>query len=92
MELPKGLREFEASLDDLEYAPDLLPRLLDLPESNLRDRLAVFTRAMLDVDRAERAAHAARLVARKAAQDMWLAAKANWTVAELQEATGYDHE
>lgn len=90
--LPKGLLEFEGSLHDLEYAGRLLPRLRDLPESSFTDDLAAFDKAMRDVEEAEELARQCRKRAREVALRAWAKAVKNWTVKELQEATGYDHE
>jgi hypothetical protein len=90
--LPSGLLEFEASLHDLEYAKRLLPRLLDLPENGLMQHLEDFNRCMLQVEMAEAAARNARELARKEAVNMWKIAVKNWSVKELQEATGYDDD
>lgn len=90
--MPKGLLEFEGSLHDLEYAPRLLPRLLDLPEHGFQRDMQAFADAMKVVEQAERAAVDARNAARRVAGRIWSAAKKNWTIKELQEATGYDDE
>jgi len=88
--LPNGLKEFEESLHELSYAPELLKRLLDLPENGLAPGLRRFTDAMIVVKKAEETAAIARDAARRAALAMWEDAKRNWTVAELQDATGYE--
>lgn len=90
--LPKGLLEFEGSLHDLEYAPQLLPRLRELPESSFDTMMREFQSAMLRAAEAEARAVSARAEARNIALTMWAAAKKNWSVKELQEATGYDDE
>lgn len=90
--MPKGLQEFEASLQDLEYAPRLLPRLADLPESNFSEWMAEFARRMDRVKMAEEILQAEKELARQCAMKVWSAAKKNWSIKELQEATGYDNE
>ena len=87
--LPRGLREFEADLHDLAFTPELLTRLLDLPENGLRPGICRFDDALVVVVKAEEAASSAREAARGAALAVWKDAKAHWTIAELQEATGY---
>lgn len=90
--LPKGLQEFEGSLHDLEYAGRLLPRLADLPESAFNKHLADFNRAMAQVELAEAAAANARNLARDVAMTAWNLACREWSIKELQEATGYDDQ
>lgn len=90
--MPKGLEEFEGSLHNLDYAPRLLKRLLDLPEHGFQRDMDSFRDAMHVVGETERAAVAARETARQIAYRVWCNAKKNWTVAELQKATGYDDE
>lgn len=90
--LTGGLLEFESSLCDLEYAPELLKRLLDLPEHNFHRDVESFKDAMKAAESAEIAAANAREVARRIALRVWKNAKENWTVKELQEATGYDDD
>jgi hypothetical protein len=90
--LPKGLAEFEATLGDLQFTDELLKRLLDLPENGLSSDLAAFRDAMKVVEQAELAAANARKVARRVAGRMWDAARRNWSIEELQAATGYDEE
>ncbi len=90
--LPKGLAEFEASLHDLKYAQELAKRLLDLPEhgfhrdfDNLKDAIIVATEAEVAVQNA-------RDLARRIAERIWKNARENWTIKELQDATGYDDD
>lgn len=90
--LPKGLQEFEASLHDLEYAAQLLPRLGDLPESAFSSHLAEFASAMNRAKIAEAAAANMRILAREVAMAAWRRAVQNWTIKELQNATGYTDE
>lgn len=90
--LPKGLAEFEGSLGNLEWTPELLKRLLDLPENCFQRDMAAFKDALKVVEGAEVAASNAREYARRIAMRIWDAAKSNWSVKELQEATGYDME
>ena len=90
--LPKGLREFEGSLYDLKYAPELLKRLLDLPDNDFKRDMTSFKDAMIVVEHAEYAAEVARENARRIAERVWRMAKRHWTIKQLKEATGYDHE
>lgn len=64
---PRGLREFEGSIHDLEYAPKLLPRLKGLPGSDFGTELKCFDDAMIVVEHAEKAAAIAREAARRSA-------------------------
>jgi len=89
---PSGLQEFEATLHDLQFAGELLHRLDGLPESNFSDDFRKFAKAMKRVEAAEQAAIDARNAARKIAMAAWNKAWRNWTVAELQKATGYDED
>ena len=90
--LPKGLLEFEGSLHDLKYTPELLRRLKDLPKSDFRKGIREFHKAYRIAAEAESAAIDARNKAREEAMKIWNEAKANWTIKQLQEATGYDDE
>jgi hypothetical protein len=90
--LPKGLQEFAGSLLDTEYAGGLLPRLLDLPENGFHMTIENHKAALKAVAEAEKALAAARRAASSIAFGAFLQAVDNWTVKELQEATGYDHE
>ena len=92
--LPKGLAEFEASLHDLEYASQLLPRLLDLPDAHdhMQIMLDKFNAEMVKVEEAEKKAADARDSARKVAERMWKECRSSYSIKTLQEATGYDDE
>lgn len=90
--LPSDLQTFAASLHNLEYCGELLGRLKDLPESNFGESIDSFNRAMKVVEQAEKAAGIARDAARMIAFRAWGVAVNNWTVKELQEATGYDRD
>lgn len=90
--LPKGLQEFAGSLHDLKYCGELLKRLNDLPESNFHEMIASFDRAMKVVEQTEKAAAIARDAARMIAFRAWGVSVNNWTVEELQKATGYDND
>lgn len=90
--IPKGLREFEASLQDLQFSGELLERLQELPESAFSEHIADFKRAMIQVKLTEDAAANARQMARNVATTAWNLAVREWSVKELQEATGYDDE
>jgi hypothetical protein len=92
IELPKGLREFEESLGDLKCSRKLLRRLRHLPQANFKKTLPSFDEAMMVVRATEEAAEMARAVARRVATRAWEYAKRNWTIEELQKATGYDNE
>ncbi len=84
--LPSGLAEFEASLWDLKYAPKLLDRL---PKKVTKQFRFLFEEAMKGVRLSESAATAARQQARFAALIAWGACLENYTIAQLQRATGY---
>ena len=90
--LPKGLQEYAASLCDPEYGALLLPRLLDLPEHNFGQAVENYNLALLAVAEAEKALAAARRSASAIAFGAFVAAAKNWSVEELQKATGYDDE
>lgn len=90
--LPKGLREFRASLSDLDYAPELLNRLLKLPENGLRPMVDAHAKASVLVRSIEDALSIAKRNATRLAEEVFDAAMKNWLVAEIQAATGYDHD
>lgn len=89
---PKGLAEFEGTLADLKWCPELLKRLMDLPEHGFHREMVAFEDAMKVAENAEIAAQNCREAARRIARRIWENAKKNWTVKELQDATGYDDE
>lgn len=91
-QLPKGLQEFRASLGSTEWGPQLLPRLLDLPECGLHEDVKRYQKALKVVAATEEAATKARHAAMLIADSTFNKAVANWTVKELQNATGYDDE
>lgn len=90
--LPKGLLEFYGSLADPKYAKELLPRLLDLPESGFHERVKEHAIALKAIEEAEEKLAAAKLNAMRIADKVFRTAVDNWTVRELQKATGYDHD
>ncbi len=87
--LPKGLAEFEASLHDLRFAPELVSRLPKKAAENYR---VLFRQAMKAVEAAEEAARLAREQARLAAWAAWGTCLESYTIPQLQRATGYDQE
>jgi hypothetical protein len=91
-ELPKGLAEFGSSLGDPRWAKELLPRLLDLPENGLRPMVERHAEALKAVEEAEKVLSARLKFARELAEETFRAALKNWTIKEVQEATGYDDE
>jgi hypothetical protein len=88
--LPRGLREFRGSLSEPRLAGKLLPRLLDLPESGLQDVVQKHRAALGRVEEAERALARAVREAAAIADAAFLDALSNWTIPEIQKATGYD--
>lgn len=90
--LPKGLLEFAASLSDLKYAKELAKRLLDLPGHGLHRDYANLKDAIIVAEEAEVAVLNARDLARRITERMWQNARQNWTIKELQKATGYADE
>lgn len=90
--MPKGLQEFAASLVSMEWGPQIIKRLLDLPENALHDSVSLYFDALSAVKASEDAAARARKHAHTVAMQIWSDAATNWTVKELQEATGYDEE
>jgi hypothetical protein len=91
-ELPKGLMEFGSTLVNPEFSGELMKRLLDLPENSFAPIVAKHAEALQEVLSAEVALRNARRKAAKIAQDAFRSALENWTVAEIQKATGYDDE
>lgn len=87
--LPRGLAEFEASLSDLEYAEELVGRL---PKKHTKALRFLFEEAMKGQKLAEEAAKAARQQARFAALVIWGTCLEKYTIAQLQRATGYNHD
>ena len=90
--LPTGLRVYASSLVDHDYATKLLPRLLDLPESALTSSIQAHKDAVKAIKEAEIALAAARRKASAIAEKIFLAAVGNWSIKEIQQATGYDDE
>jgi hypothetical protein len=91
--LPKGLREYEGSLHDLRFTEELIGRLVDLPEQGfVEGALSDLRAAMREVEEAERIAAGKRDKARRIALRAWGRAKSEWTIEQLQAATGYDDE
>lgn len=90
--LPKGLREFAGSLAEPRWAKELLPRLLDLPENGLRPMVERHAEALKEVEKAEKHLEACLSRAREIAEEAFRAALANWSIEEVQRATGYDND
>ncbi len=89
--MPKGLAEFFGSLDD-QYGPRLIPRLLDLPEFGHPDVIERYMNDLIPkVRAAEKTLAAARKAARELAEGIFRSCMENWTIKEMQEATGYDN-
>lgn len=91
-DLPKGLREYEASLSDPGYAAKLLPRLLDLPENGLSSEIDKHKAMLEQVEEARRHLSAKVRRATEFAEKTFSYAVANWTIKELQVATLYYDE
>lgn len=92
--LPRGLQEFEGSivLADMETVAILVKRLLDLPEFGLHNHMKVIASLIAKAEQAEEEAVRSRRQARDAVEQLWDKCLANWTIEELQEATGYDED
>lgn len=90
--LPKGLAEFEASLDDPDYGLKLLPRLLDLPENGLDGHIRMYQDAVSSIRKAEELLSNLRHKASRIAQETFDIARKNWSIKEIQKATGYEDE
>jgi hypothetical protein len=91
-ELPKGLREFGGSLSDPRFSGELLRRLLDLPENGLSPLIERHAEALRAVAEAEKHLENCLKRARELAEEAFRAALRNWTIEEVQKATGYDEE
>ena len=91
-ELPKGLQEFQASLWEMEFSEELLKRLLDLPEQGLHSEIEKHRAAMIAARKAEEDAVKARRQAAVIADGIFRFVLENWTVKQIQKATGYDNK
>jgi len=91
-DLPKGLMEFGSTLGDPEFSGELMKRLLDLPENGLRVVVAKHATALKEIKQAERVLAEKRAAAREIAQSTFRTVLKNWSVEEIQKATGYDDE
>lgn len=89
--LPKGLQEFRGSLWDMRHAEELVGRLLDLSENGLSEQVAKHKAAMKKMRAAELALEAAKHDAIMIADGLFRYVVQNWTVKEIQQATGYDN-
>jgi hypothetical protein len=89
---PRGLLEFEGSLHDLQFMPELIARLRDLPGHKFDRDFETVDELMQVIASAEQAALMARAAARAAALRIWEEARKRWPIKILQEVTGYDDD
>jgi hypothetical protein len=91
--LPKGLAEFRGTIElDDKYTEELLRRLTDLPESNLAPEIVKWRETFEAAEKLEKEWRKVRMKARDMAVAIFDRCLEQWTVKELQEATGYDDE
>lgn len=90
--LPRGLREFGGSLTDPRFSPELMRRLLDLPENSLSADVARHAEALRAAENLKLQYEAAVRRAGDLAESTFRHVLKNWTVEEIQKATGYDEE
>lgn len=91
-ELPKGLREFQDTLTHSDFSGRVLPLLNDLPESGLRDAINAHARSIAAIRAAEDILSRLKTDAARLALGVFNVALANWTIGEIQKATGYTDE
>lgn len=93
LKLPKGLQEFRGTIElDDKYTEELLGRLTDLPESNLAPEIVRWRAQFAAAEKLEKEWRAARMKARDTAVAIFDKCMKDWTVKELQDATGYTDE
>lgn len=90
--LPRGLQEYENTLDEIKYTHQLLCRLKSLPgwAEKTREDMVGLSYLYEDVHAAERQLASAKLQLRNHAQKIWRETVKSYSIKELQEATGYD--
>lgn len=90
--LPRGLQEYENTLDELSHTHHLLCRLRDLPgwKEKTQEEMVALTYLYEDVHTAESRLAAAKLQLRNHAKKIWQETVKSYSIKELQEATGYD--
>ena len=90
--LPRGLREYEASLGDTKYTEELAKRLLDLPKHGFHRDLLAVQDALKVVEGAAVALDNAKALAVRIARRMFVSAVDRYTTKQLQKATGYEEK
>ncbi len=92
--LPDGLLEFEGTLwlGEIDELLELVHRLRDLPNADFNKDIELLSVAVEQYEYAEATARRACNIVRNKAMKIWKRAKKDYSIKELQEATGYDDE
>jgi hypothetical protein len=90
--LPKGLREFYGTLADMRWGRKVIPRLAELPESGLQREIDAYLSLVKSIDNLEEQVEQLKQRAARIGQQAFMFALDNWSVEEIQKATGYDND
>ena len=91
-ELPKGLQEFHGSLWEPRWCRELMLRLRDLSATDFEKFIDAQKAALRDYERAEKQLAEARAKLCAVGDEAFEFAVANYSVKQIQKATGYDND
>jgi hypothetical protein len=92
--LTPGLAGYLAELElgDFHHLMEVTKRLADLPEFGLQKTITEVERAFEEANNAEAAAKSLRLQVREKAKSLFEHTLKNWSLDEIEKATGYTTE